>query len=390
MAKVAKRILPTTHQKVVSALEQTGGKQREAAELLGMSTRRLQTIIRFLRENGEQVPDSPHNLYPKYHPEAEPGENGVYATSTLIGPDGELKLQWVKKQAEGLTIEKLSEQIKMVFADCKPVDKIPAPKAVKNQLCVVIPIGDHHVGMYAWGEEAGQDYDVDIAANLLVRAAHHLIEVSPDAEVCIIAQVGDFHHYDSHRAETPLNKNALDADTRYAAMIRAGVSMMRVFIDAALAKYPKVRVVNSQGNHDPIGALWLSLALDMYYSKNPRVDIDTSPAKFVYHHHGSVLLGITHGDTCKLDKLPGVMATDQAALWGTTQHRYWLCGHIHQRKVLEYPGVMVETFRTLAPRDAWATAAGYRSGRDMTSIVFHRKHGEIARHRFDVSMMEEQ
>jgi hypothetical protein len=82
------------------------------------------------------------------------------------------------------------------------------------------------------------------------------------------------------------------------------------------------------------------------------------------------------------------MAADQPELWGKTAFRYWLTSHVHHRKVLEMPGIMWETFRTLAPRDAWANAAGYRSGRDMTSIVFHREFGEIARHRFDVAMLK--
>jgi len=177
-------------------------------------------------------------------------------------------------------------------------------------------------------------------------------------------------------------------DTRYAEMIHAGVAMLRACIDRALEKHRKVRVVNVCGNHDDVGALWLSLALSLLYEKNKRVEIETSPAKFTYYHHGKVLLGMTHGDTAKLDKLGGVMAADRPELWGQTSHRYWLTGHIHQRKVLEQPGCLVESFRTLAARDAWAAAAGYRSGRDMTALVFHAEHGEVARHRFDVSMLQ--
>ena len=83
------------------------------------------------------------------------------------------------------------------------------------------------------------------------------------------------------------------------------------------------------------------------------------------------------------------MSVDRAQDWGETRHRYWLTGHVHTRKVIEFPGVLWETFRVLSPNDAWATAAGYRSGRDMHCIVYHKEHGEISRTRFDVSMMQE-
>lgn len=308
--------------------------------------------------------------------------------STLLGPDGQIKLQWVKTGQGQPTPEEWQDIVKDVFADSQPVRRIPTPKTCNHDLLTVYPIGDHHVAMYSWGAETGQDYDTHIAEKLLVSAVSHLVDLAPPSEVAIIANVGDFFHVDQHRPETTRSRNALDVDTRYAAMIHAGVAMLRTCIEHALVKHKRVKVINACGNHDDVGALWLSLALSLLYEKNPRVEIETSPAKFAYHRHGKVLLGVTHGDTAKLDKLASVMAADQHEMWGATTHRYWITGHIHQRKVLEQPGCMVESFRTLAARDAWSTAAGYRSGRDMTSIVFHKEHGEVCRHRFDVGMLE--
>ena len=54
------------------------------------------------------------------------------------------------------------------------------------------------------------------------------------------------------------------------------------------------------------------------------------------------------------------------------------------------PGLLVEWFRTLAPPDAWAAGEGYRSGRDMCSIVMHKDFGEIERHTCGVSMLEQE
>jgi hypothetical protein len=82
------------------------------------------------------------------------------------------------------------------------------------------------------------------------------------------------------------------------------------------------------------------------------------------------------------------MAADQPEAWGRTAHRHWITGHVHNKSMLELPGVTWETVRTLAPTDAWARGAGYRAGRDMQSIVYHRQHGEMARHRFDPGMLE--
>lgn len=312
----------------------------------------------------------------------------VAATSTLYARDGSISAQWVKESAKTADPDEWARIVKEAFADTQPVKTIPKPRCDKSELLAVYPIGDHHLACYSWGEETGGgDYDIKIAERLLVSAARHLVEQAPASKRALIVDVGDFFHVDNIRNETSRNGNSLDVDTRYAAMIKAGVSMLRAVIESALGKHEQVEVVCSPGNHNDLGALWLSLALGCLYERNPRVKIHQTPGKFHYIRHGRCLIGVTHGDTVKPDALPGVMAVDRSKDWGETDHRYWITGHIHQRKVLEFPGVMVESFRTLAARDAWASAAGYRSGRDMTSLVLHAQHGEVQRSRFDVGML---
>lgn len=363
-------------QATIDALDAMGGHRLRAAASLGMGRGAFDHRIRQAALLG---------IKPK--PKQLPQAQNVRATSTLMDADGNVMLQWIKASND-IGRDQLADWVKDAFADTTPLGKLPAPSGkLAKDLLTVYPIGDHHVAMYSWREETGADYDIKIAERLLVSAAQHLVDLAPASETGLIVNLGDFFHVDNLRNETTRSGNSLDVDTRYAAMIRAGVRMMRTIIECALTKHCVVRVVNAVGNHDDLGGLWLALALEQFYEKNQRVQIDTSPAKFYYHRHGKVLLGVTHGDTGKPERLAPVMAADRPQDWGETQHRYWLTGHVHTKRVIEFPGVMWETFRTLAPADAWAAGAGYRSGRDMTSIVFHAKHGELARHRFDVSML---
>jgi hypothetical protein len=371
-----------TDEQIVEAYVNARGIQSRAAKALKLGYRTFQNRFAQLAGRGIEIPQ----ITPAFAP---PAGFNTKATSTLHGPDGEVRLQWVKSDIAGHTPEEWTEHIKAAFADVRPIKPIAAPRRVNSRLLTVYPIGDMHVAMYAWAEEVGADYDIKIADRLLSSAAAHLVEVSPASDTALIIDVGDFLHVDSAiRNETVRSGNSLDVDTRYAAMIRAGVKMLRTVIECALAKHKNVKVICTPGNHNDLGALWLSLSMSLLYERNPRVQIETKPGKFHYHQHGKCLIGVTHGDTGKPEKLQGVMAADVPDLWGATQFRYWITGHIHTRKVLEFPGVMWETFRTLAPGDAWSNAAGYRSGRDMTAIVMDSEHGEIARHRFDVSMFD--
>lgn len=83
------------------------------------------------------------------------------------------------------------------------------------------------------------------------------------------------------------------------------------------------------------------------------------------------------------------MAADRPEDWGATEFRHWLCGHIHHWTAKEHPGVVVETFRTLAGKDAWHAGKGYRSRRDMNCIVYHKQYGEIQRVRCDIAMLRQ-
>jgi hypothetical protein len=358
-------------QQAVKAIDAANGNAVHAARALGINRSTLINRIEAAKLQG-----------------IEPRAAGnVTGTSTLYDGDGNVKLQWIKSANEKGPAQWMAE-FKEAFAAVQPIRQVKKPRRqFKKDLLTVYPIGDHHVAMYAWAEEAGADYDIKISDKLLTSAMAHLVEVSPESDTALLINVGDFFHVDNLKNETSRSGNTLDVDTRYAAMVRAGLKMLRTAIATALTKHNHVKVICAIGNHDDVGSLWLSTAMDHIYSAEPRVSVEISPSKFHYHRHGKVLIGVTHGDTGKPEKLQSVMAADRPEDWGETRFRYWMTGHIHSRKVLEFPGVMWETFRTLAPNDAWANAAGYRSGRDMTSIVFHREHGEIGRSRFDVSMV---
>ena len=310
-------------------------------------------------------------------------------TSTLYGDDGAMKLQWVKTQIDNEQAEQaIREFIEHLAESAKgqsPV--IPAPTHSNADLLAVYPMGDPHFGMYAWAAETGNDFDTDIAEKLTCQAIDRLVASAPPAHTAIILELGDFFHTDNSTNMTLQSGNSLDVDTRWARVMQIGLRAMVYTIKRALAKHRQVVVRIVKGNHDPHASFALALALDAYFSNNKRVQIDLSPAGFWYYRFGKVLIGATHGDTAKMKNLPGIMACDQPGDWGKTKFRYWYQGHIHHEHREEFPGVVVEAFRTLAGRDAWHAAQGYRAGRDMRLLVHHKEFGEIERHRCDVAML---
>ena len=361
------------------------GSIKSAAKALGVSKTAVAQSIEILKRNAAMRGYSPDHDMSKVVPDGFK----VKGVSTYYDKDGKTRGQWVKSSADAERREQLVKEMYQAMAsDIPKMDEIAEPKhSASADLLNVIPMGDPHFGLYAWAEESGDDFDTDIARALTLGAVDRLMDSAPDAETCIILPLGDVFHANDQSNVTPGHKHQLDVDTRFVKVLGIGIQTYRHAIIRALEKHPKVVVRFVSGNHDPQAVWALAFTVHAFFENNPRVTVDLSPSKFWYYEHGKVLIGSTHGDTVKHENLLGVMAADQAEAWGRTKHRYWYTGHVHHKSVKELAGVICESFRTLAAKDAYASGHGYRAGRDMVCITQHRLHGEVERHQVDIGMI---
>lgn len=359
---------------------------RDAAKVLKVNRSSLDRAIRRLRKRAALRGYSPeHNMT-----RTVPDGYKVKGVSSYYNKDGNLTGQWVKSSAdEERRAQLIQEWVERLSEDVKPLPEISAPKCADDDLLAVIPMGDPHFGMYAWAEETGIDFDLKEADRLTRSVIDRLVSLSPNASECLLINLGDFFHADNSSNSTPASGHALDVDTRYDKILQVAEDCLVYCITRLLQKFQTVHFWSMPGNHDPHCASPLARILRAYFRENPRVKIDCKPGKFNYMHFGKVLIGSTHGDMAKPANLPLLMAADKQKEWGASDFRYWYVGHVHHKDIKEHPGCIVESCRTLAGRDAWHTAMGYRAGRDMQLIVHHRNFGETVRIRCDVSMVKE-
>ena len=365
------------------------GSQRKAAVALGVCKNTLCDTIKRVKGYAAKAGHSPeHDMV-----HTVPDGFKVQGVSTLYKQDGTVAQQWVKSSADGARqFELMQEAIKALCDDVERIHpRLPVEYGgidASDDLMAVYPLGDPHIGLLSWGEECGQDWDLKIAEQKFIGVFDRLVKTAPSCKQAVIINLGDFLHADNMAGVTERSGHNLDLDGRYAKMVSVAMKIIRRMIESALDHHETVRVINCVGNHDDTGALFLSIALANIYENEPRVIIDSSPTPFHYVQFGKVLIGAHHGHSCKADKLPLVMATDKAKEWGETSERVWMVGHIHHDTVKEYPGVKVESFRTLAAKDAYATWNGYRSGQDSKAIVYHREFGEVERHTVNIAMVK--
>ena len=317
---------------------------------------------------------------------AVPAGYGIKGTSTLYNLEtGEAVRQWVKTDRDQERKEELIQEIREGFEDIKgTAPRLPKPKKVDERHLSVYPIVDHHFGMLAWGREAGDDYDVEIARDLLQRSAKKLVAQTPPSERCLILQLGDYFHMNDSKNVTPASGHILDVDGRFRKTVRVGVHAMRDLIDLALQRHKEVVVKCIKGNHDPEASLTLEIGLEMSYENHDRVFIDTDPSDWWYFRYGKTLIGATHGDRTKPERMALHMAETCREDWGETDYHWFVYGHIHHESAKEIGSVRCESFQTLAAKDSWTAKGGYSSGRSLQSVTLCAEHGETGRARINI------
>jgi hypothetical protein len=369
----------------VDAVNEYGGF-RSAARALNLNHATIVGSIQLLRQRAAAKGYAPeHDLT---RPVPEPFI--VRGVSTYYNAEGKASGQWVKSRVDDNKLEEMVRQFVLTLAEgvkgLAPI--IEKPALTRSDVMTVIPMGDPHFGLYAWHQDAGDDFDLEIAERLTCSAIDRLIASSPNSETALLLNLGDMFHADNQKNVTN-SGHQLDVDGRWAKVQQIGLRAMIYCMQQLLKKHDKVIFRINKGNHDGHSSYALALMISCYFHNEPRIEVDLSPSVSWYYQFGKVLIGSTHGDTIKGRDMLSIMAADKPVEWGASKFRYWYVGHVHHKEVKEYHGGTVEYFRTLAARDAWHQGQGYRAGRDMCAIILHKDHGEIERHTCDIGMLDE-
>jgi hypothetical protein len=301
--------------------------------------------------------------------------------SHLGDAEGRTIVQWsITDQDKEATLVKLRTIVDALKADLPRVTPTKAPDHCNALLANQYTLTDLHFGMMAWQEETrNASYDLKIAEKLLLDWFSAAIAMSPNAEVGILAQLGDLMHHDALESVTPAHKHVLDADSRLQKIIRIVISTVRQIIAMLLEKHERVHVVMAQGNHDPASSAWIRELLCALYENEPRITIDNSPDVYYAFEWGKTALFYHHGHKRDLKDVDSVFAGKFREIFGRCPKSYGHVGHKHCDEAKEGNLMRIERHRTLAPPDAHASSGGWLSERDAKVITYHREFGEVFR-----------
>jgi len=309
-----------------------------------------------------------------------PIDHRVRGISTLVGADGKPVLQWVKTAIDSEKAISLVREAVEALKEEVPKEKPSktAPSTEKELLCTYV-LTDYHIGQLSWAEETGEEWNTDIAENLLVGWFRRAIEGAPKADTAILAQLGDFLHYDSLEALTPTSKHILDADARYAKIVRVAIRALVRIISILLEKHKNVIVLMAEGNHDMASSVWLRELFHEKYSKEPRVRVDNTCTPYYAYEWGKTSLFFHHGHKKKMSDVSRTFAGMYRDIFGRTKYSYAHMGHMHHIEAKEDALMVVEQHPTMSAKDAHATRGGYVSNRGASVITYSKEYGEVSR-----------
>jgi hypothetical protein len=359
----------------LEAIERLGSARAASIEL-GMNIGGASETYLAVKRKAAKVGYAPENDFTR------PVPDGFIAkgVSTYYNSEGKPSGQWVKASlTHEALMDAMRETVKGFKDEIPPAVSTVAPVASEEQLCNLYTFTDYHLGMLAWHQEGGSDWNVSLAEKTIITALVQMVNQSPNAHTGVLNIQGDFLHTDGKTPVTPTAKHVLDADSRFPKIRRAAIRIIRSLVNICLQRHQEVYLIIAEGNHDEESAGWLADLFAVHYEEEPRVTVNDSILPFYVFEWGNTMLGVHHGHKVRNENLPLLFAAQFPQEWGRTTRREIHCGHRHHRDEKEYNGVTVVQHPTLAARDAYAARGGWIADRAAWAITYHKKYGAVGR-----------
>jgi len=370
---------------ILEAIERLGSARAASVEL-GMNVGGASETYLAVKRKAAKFGYAPEHDFTRPVPEGFVAK-GV---STYYNSEGKPSGQWVKASlSHQALVDAMRETIKGFKDEIPPAVSTVAPVASEEQLCNLYTFTDYHLGMLAWHQEGGSDWNVSLAEKTIVAALIQMVNQSPNAHTGVLNIQGDFLHTDGKTPVTPTAKHVLDADSRFPKIRRAAIRIIRSLVNICLQRHQEVYLIIAEGNHDEESAGWLADLFAVHYEEEPRVTVNDSILPFYVFEWGNTMLGVHHGHKVKNENLPLLFAAQFPQEWGRTTRREIHCGHRHHRDEKEYNGVTIVQHPTLAARDAYAARGGWIADRAAWAITYHKKYGAVGRVMVTTEMLED-
>lgn len=286
---------------------------------------------------------------------------------------------WLSRKEE----KQLENVIELINSRVRPQPKRSTANNDSSYM-YEISIPDLHLSKLCWGKEAGEDYNIEIAADIYRDAVDNLlgrVDLSKIKKV-ILPTGNDFFNSEGLSGATTRGTRQ-DDDSRWQKSFSVGCDLIAGTAEK-ISEKTDVEIILVSGNHDYERVYYLGAYLQAFFRNDDRVQINNKPTARKYVQFGKNLILFTHGNQEKQVDLPLLMATENEN-FSKCKFRTAHLGHLHQHQVKENFGVSVKILPSLCPADAWHSEKGYiKNKRAAMGFLYDSKNGEIANYYYNI------
>lgn len=290
-----------------------------------------------------------------------------------------------------------------------PVKPLPVRRPAKGERLLVIDLADVHFLKLCVQSETGHTYNRQIARHRVIEGTKALLSESVGMNIGRILFVlgNDILHVDGPRSSTTSGTYQDTDGTLFQGFVDAGQALEEAINECA--EIAPVDLVHCMSNHDWTHGWALSQVVAARVMANNRrvtaTPYNLSEAHRKYYRYETNLLGLSHGDGTKEEKLYGVMVKEAREHISECLNLYWYLHHVHHkvrklRGEIEYlkekdhngMSVMVsgkpreegahlniEYVRSPSPPDGWHDRNGYVNRQAVECFIHHPLDGQKAR-----------
>jgi hypothetical protein len=286
-----------------------------------------------------------------------------------------------KEASEG---ENRIKELHEIFLEAVKSYSFEYPKFERENIeephCLVFDAADIHIGKICSSFETGEDYNSQIAVDRVRKGLTGIIQKSKGWKInkVIFIAGNDILHVDNARATTTSGTHQDTDGMWYDNFIMA--KKLLVEIIETLLTIADVEVVYNPSNHDFTHGFMLLDSISSWFHKCEQVTFNNNMAHRKYTVYGKNLIGTTHMDSAKVDKLHGLMAEEASEYWHLCKHRYVYGHHVHHTSSKDIFSVCIETLRSPSGTDGWHHRNGYQfSPKAVQGFIHHFEQGQVAK-----------
>jgi hypothetical protein len=296
----------------------------------------------------------------------------------------------------------------------EPIKKITLPKRPpalikgRKESLLVIDLADVHFLKLSVKTQTGYEYNREVAHHRVVEGTKALLAKSALQGInrVLFVMGNDILHVDNTRSTTT-NGTYQDVDgTIYQGFRDASLALEEAISEASM--YADVDLIHCMSNHDKVIGWALTQSVAGRLRNNRRIratPYNISEAHRKYYRFESNLMGFTHGDGAKEEKLVGLLLKEAREHISDCPNLYWYLHHEHHKKKkvhgevtymrekdhtsmtamvsgnpnIKGESINIEYVRSPSDPDGWHDQFGFVNKQAVECFIHHPWQGQTAR-----------